>query len=63
MTNHVHLLLTPSESDSCGYLFRDLGRCYVRYFNRRHGRTGTLWEGRFRSCLVESAAYVIACHR
>jgi len=63
MTNHVHMLLTPSEPDSCGYLFRDLGRCYVRYFNRRHERTGTLWEGRFRSCLVESAAYVIACHR
>lgn len=63
MTNHVHLLLTPSESDACGYLFRDLGRCYVRYFNRRHSRTGTLWEGRFRSCLVESADYVIACHR
>src|SRR5688572_4738487 len=63
MTNHVHLLLTPSESDSCGYLFRDLGRSYVRYFNRRHGRTGTLWEGRFRSCLAESPLYVLACYR
>ena len=44
-------------------LMRDLGRCYVRYFNRRYGRTGTLWEGRFRSCIAESAHYVLACHR
>jgi putative transposase len=63
MTNHVHLLLTPAHSEACALLMRDLGRCYVRYFNRRHGRTGTLWEGRFRSCLVESAGYVMACYR
>jgi putative transposase len=42
---------------------RDLGQCYVKYFNRRHSRTGTLWEGRFRSCVVESANYVLACYR
>ena len=42
---------------------RDLGQRYVPYFNRRHGRTGTLWEGRFRSCLVESRQYVLACYR
>jgi putative transposase len=35
----------------------------VRYFNRRHGRTGTLWEGRFRACLVESSEYVLGCYR
>jgi putative transposase len=63
MTNHVHMLLTPSESQACAPLMRDLGRCYVRYFNRRHERSGTLWEGRFRSCIVESAEYVIACYR
>jgi putative transposase len=63
MTNHVHLLLTPNESEGCGLFMRDLGRCYVGYFNRRHGRTGTLWEGRFRSSLVESAHYVLACYR
>jgi putative transposase len=44
-------------------MMRDLGRSYVRYFNRRHDRSGTLWEGRFRSCLVESAEYVLACYR
>jgi putative transposase len=63
MNNHVHLLLTPGEPRACGYLMRDLGRSYVRYFNRRHERTGTLWEGRFRSCIVESDRYVFACYR
>jgi putative transposase len=42
---------------------RDLGQRYVQYFNRRHGRSGTLWEGRYRSCLAESARYVLACYR
>lgn len=63
LTNHVHLLLTPGASDACAFLMRDLGRSYVPYFNRRHGRSGTLWEGRFRSCIVESAQYVLACYR
>jgi putative transposase len=63
MTNHVHLLMTPDAETSCTRLMRDLGQRYVPYFNSRHGRTGTLWEGRFRSCIVESARYVMACHR
>lgn len=63
MTNHVHILLTPTDSQACSLLMRDLGRHYVQYFNRRHGRTGTLWEGRFHSCLVDSQAYVLGCHR
>lgn len=63
MTNHVHLLLTPGTADTCALLMRDLGRAYVPYFNRRHGRTGTLWEGRFRACLAESARYILACYR
>jgi putative transposase len=42
---------------------RDLGRSYASYFNRRYNRMGNLWEHPFRSCLVESAAYVLACHR
>jgi putative transposase len=63
MTNHVHLLVTPAREDSCTAMMRDLGRRYVPYFNARHERTGTLWEGRFRSCLVESAHYVLACYR
>ena len=63
MTNHVHLLLTPAAAEACTGLMRDLGQRYVQYFNGRHVRSGTLWEGRFRSCLVESARYVLACYR
>lgn len=63
MPNHVHLLLTPSSEDGCMGTMRELGQRYVQYFNRRHGRTGTLWEGRYRSCLVQSAEYVLACYR
>jgi putative transposase len=63
MTNHVHLLMTPVDSLACGKLMRSLGRIYVRYFNDRYGRTGTLWEGRYKSCLVDSSAYVLACYR
>jgi putative transposase len=63
MTNHVHLLLTPPDAASCAALMRDLGQRYVQYFNRRHGRSGTLWEGRYRSCLVDSAHYVLGCYR
>jgi putative transposase len=63
MTNHVHLLLTPANPQACALLMRNLGQRYVQYFNRRYQRNGTLWEGRFRSCLVDSAIYVLACHR
>ena len=63
MTNHVHLLLSPNFAGACTALMKALGQRYVQYFNARHGRTGTLWEGRFRSCLTESAGYVLACYR
>jgi putative transposase len=63
MTNHVHLLLTPAAPDSCAKLMKRLGQCYVQTINRAHGRTGTLWEGRFHSCLVPTERYVLACYR
>jgi len=63
MTNHVHLLLTPGAPDSCAQLMKHLGQCYVQSFNMAHGRSGTLWEGRFRSCLVPTESYVLACYR
>ena len=63
MTNHVHLLVTPSNEDACARLMRNLGQRYVQYFNRRYQRRGTLWEGRFHSCLVDSSLYVVACYR
>jgi putative transposase len=63
MTNHVHLLATPSEQGALSKMMQTLGRLYVRYFNQTHHRTGTLWEGRFRSCLVEEDRYFLQCQR
>jgi putative transposase len=63
MTNHVHLLLTPEAPDSCALLMKNLGQRYVQTVNKRLDRTGTLWEGRFKSGLVRSEAYVLACYR
>ncbi|MXV07237.1 MULTISPECIES: transposase [unclassified Xanthomonas] len=63
MDNHVHLLATPPEAGRVGQLMQRLGRHYVAIFNGRHGRTGTLWEGRYKSCLVDSADYVLRCYR
>lgn len=63
MTNHVHLLLSPRSAMACGQLMKHLGQCYVQTFNMAHGRSGTLWEGRFHSCLVPTEDYVLACYR
>src|SRR5258706_1335850 len=63
MTNHVHLLLTPLHASSCGSLMKHLGQLHSQYVNRTYERTGTLWEGRFRSCLVQSDEYLLACYR
>jgi putative transposase len=63
MTNHVHLLLTPSRNCSVSRLMQSLGRRYVGYFNYAFARSGTLFEGRFRSSLVQSEDYFLACLR
>ena len=63
MSNHVHLLATGSEPFSLSRAMQALGRRYARYFNRRHGRTGTLFEGRFHSSLVETERYLLTCMR
>ena len=63
MTNHIHLLLTPAKEDSAGLLMKHLGQRYVQYVNRTYQRSGTLWEGRFRSCLTQTEDYVLACYR
>ena len=63
MTNHIHLLLTPDEDDSVSLCMQYLGRHYVRYFNHQYTRTGTLYEGRFKSCPVESETYFLVCQR
>jgi putative transposase len=63
MTNHVHLLLTPSAKNGAGILMKRLGQRYVQYINRTYRRSGTLWEGRFKSCLVQSEDYVLGCYK
>lgn len=63
MTNHVHLLLTPPAQGRLSIAMRELGQRYVPAFNRKHRRTGTLWEGRFKSCLVDSERYLLTVHR
>ena len=63
MTNHVHLLLTPEAADGASLLMKHLGQRYVQYVNRTQARSGTLWEGRFRSSIVDRENYLLACYR
>jgi putative transposase len=63
MSNHVHLLASADQTGAISRALRDLGRAYVPSFNRRHSRTGTLWEGRFKSCLVDSDRYLLTAYR
>ena len=63
MTNHVHLLATGAETGALGRMMQSLGRRYVRYVNSSYRRTGTLWEGRYKSCLIDTDRYLLACYR
>ena len=63
MTNHVHLLLTPESSHGCGQMMKHLAQCYTQHVNRARRRTGSLWDSRFRSCLVTGERYALACYR
>jgi putative transposase len=63
MTNHVHILVTPSTEHGLGKMVQMVGRYYVQYFNRQYRRTGTLWEGRYKASLVDSEQYLLACQR
>jgi putative transposase len=63
MSNHVHLLLTAPYAVSLPRLMQSLGRRYVAHVNRSYRRTGTLWEGRYRSTILDSDGYVLTCHR
>ena len=63
MANHVHLLLTPATAGACGLLMKHIGQLQTQYMNRTYKRTGALWEGRFRSCIVQSERYLLACYR
>jgi putative transposase len=63
MTNHVHLLLTPRIATACGLLMKGIAQLYAQYINKNYRRSGYLWEGRYKSCLVQSENYVLACYR
>jgi putative transposase len=61
MDNHFHLLATPQAEKSLPLMMQAVGRSYVRRFNQRHGRSGTLWEGRYRSAVLQADPYVLTC--
>jgi len=63
MTNHVHLLCTPRVEGGISRMMQGLGRRYVQYFNFKYGRTGTLWEGRFKSCLIQEERYLLEVYK
>ena len=63
MSNHVHLLLTPEQMGACSNLMKGIGQLYSQYVNKLYKKSGHLWEGRFKSCLVQSEQYVLACYR
>lgn len=61
MANHFHLLATPSTAEGLPQMMQATGRRYVRYFNDSQGRTGTLWEGRYRATVIEAERYLLPC--
>jgi putative transposase len=63
MTNHVHLLASPGDAAGLSRMMQSLGRRYVRAVNSRYGRTGTLWEGRYRAAPIEADSHLLACMR
>lgn len=63
MTNHVHLLLTPKKAESIPRLIIALGRRYVQYINKTYHRTGTLWDSRYKSSLIQAETYLLTCMR
>lgn len=63
MTNHVHFLISPANEIGIGRMIQMLGRYYVQYFNHTYGRTGTLWEGRYKATLVDTEEYLLTCYR
>ena len=63
MTNHVHLLCTPQKDRAVSLMMQSIGRRYVQYYNYQYRRSGTLWEGRYKSCLVQAERYLIEVYR
>jgi len=63
MTNHVHLLITPKRAEDVPGLMISIGRRYVQYINKTYRRTGTLWDSRYKSSLIQSDLYLLTCQR
>lgn len=63
MSNHVHFLMTPNTEDGISKVIQSIGRRYVQYINKTYRRSGTLWEGRHKSSLVDAENYLLACYR
>ena len=63
MTNHVHLLISAKNPDAISHVMQYVGRYYVPYINHKYGFSGSLWEGRFKSSLIESESYLFSCMR
>jgi len=63
LSNHVHLLVTPSDETGLGRMMQWIGRYYVPYFNRKYERVGTLWQGRYKATVIESEKYFMTCSR
>lgn len=63
MHNHIHLLATPEDERSLPRTMQSVGRRYAQYFNRTYHRSGALWEGRYKSGLVDTDRYLLACYR
>jgi len=63
MTNHIHMLVTPMVDHGISNMMQSLGRRYVYYINKNYHRSGTLWEGRYKSSLIDSDKYLLVCMR
>ena len=63
LTNHFHILATAEETGSISLMMQSVGRRYIRYVNKTYRRTGTLFEGRFKSSLIDSENYLLTCMR
>lgn len=63
MNDHLHLLVTPPTAEALSKMLQAIGRRYVAAFNRRHGRIGTLWDGRFRATVIENGPHLLTCMR
>ncbi len=63
MPDHLHILATPTDSEGLARMMQWVGRHYVPYFNRKYGRSGTLWQGRFKATVIDAMNYLMTCSR